>query len=71
MSVALFAIIVFAVRAMQGAMPWLYVLYGVFAELLLVWALRPNIRKLLAGQERVVKYSLHGWIKKRRGEQAS
>lgn len=71
MSVALFAIIIFAVRAMQGVTPWIYVLYGVLAELLLVWALRPNIRKLLAGQERVVKYSLYGWIRKRREKQAS
>ena len=66
MAVALFATIIFAIRAVQGSMPWLYVLYGVLAELLLIWALRPNLQKLLAGQERVVKYSLYGWIRKRR-----
>ena len=66
MAVALFAIIIFAIRAAQGLMPWIYVLYGVFAEILLIWALRPNIQKLLAGQERVVKYSLYGKIRERR-----
>lgn len=63
MSVALFAIIVFAIKASQGIIPWDYVWYGVGAELLLIWALRPNLKKLFAGQERVVKYSLHGWLK--------
>ena len=65
MSVALFAIIVFAVRAVNG-FPWIDVLYGVLAEILLLWALRPNIKNLLAGNERVVHISLHGWIKARR-----
>lgn len=66
MTVALFAVIVFAVRAAQGLMSWVYVLYGVAAELLLIWALRPNLKKLFAGQERVVKFSLYGKILERR-----
>ncbi|MCE9646602.1 MAG: glycerol-3-phosphate acyltransferase [Chloroflexi bacterium] len=66
MAVALFAIIVFAVRAAQGLMPWIDVLYGIGAEILLVWALRPNIKKLLEGNERVVKYSLNGWLRAKR-----
>jgi glycerol-3-phosphate acyltransferase PlsY len=65
MSVALFAIIVFAVRAIHGS-PWIDVAYGVLAELLLIWALRPNIKNLLAGTERVVNISLHGRIKAKR-----
>jgi glycerol-3-phosphate acyltransferase PlsY len=65
MSVALIAIIVFAIRAANG-FPWTDVLYGVLAELLLIWALRPNIKSLLAGNERVVQLSLHGWLKARR-----
>jgi len=32
----------------------------------LLWALRPNIKNLLARNERVVGISLHGWIKARR-----
>ncbi len=66
MAVALFAIIVFAIRASQGLMPWIYVWYGVGAEILLVWALRPNLKKLFEGNERIVKYSLNGWLKARR-----
>jgi hypothetical protein len=47
-------------------MPWVDVLYGLFAFMLLVWALRPNIQKLFSGNERLIKYSLHAWIKSRR-----
>lgn len=66
MAVALFAIIIFAVLAAQGVLPWVYVWYGVGAELLLIWALRPNLKKLFEGNERVVKYSLNGWLRTRR-----
>lgn len=69
MSVALSAIIVFSVRAWLGLAPWVHVLYGVLAELLLLWALRPNLQKLFAGKERIVKQSLHGWIKSKRDTQ--
>ncbi len=66
MAVALFAIIIFAVLAVQGILPWTYVWYGVGAEILLMLALQPNIKKLLEGNERIVKYSLNGWLKARR-----
>ena len=66
MAVALFAIIVFAVRAFLFDGQWIDVWYGVGAEILLVWALRPNLKKLMAGNERIVKYSLSGWLKARR-----
>jgi glycerol-3-phosphate acyltransferase PlsY len=66
MAVALFAIIVFAIRASQGFMPWIDVWYAVGAEILLILALRPNIKKLLDGNERVVKYSLNGWLRAKR-----
>lgn len=66
MAVTLFFAILFAIRASQGLMPWIYVWYGVFAEILLIWALRPNLKKLFAGEERVIKYSLNGWLKARK-----
>ena len=69
MSVAFFAIIIFAVRAWLGLMPWVDVLYGVLAALLLIWALRPNLKKLFSGQERIVRQSLHGWIRSKRKTQ--
>jgi glycerol-3-phosphate acyltransferase PlsY len=69
MAVALFTIVLFSIRASQGGMPWITVWYGIAAEILLTWALRPNLRRLFQGQERVVRLSLHGWLRARRGEQ--
>lgn len=65
MSIAGFAAILFLVKAIQthGAFPWEYIVYGLAAEAMLVWSLRPNIQRLIAGTER-----LHGvrvWLKKR------
>lgn len=71
MAVALFAIIVFAIRASMFGGQWIDVWYGVGAEILLIWALRPNLKKLFEGNERVVKYSLHGWLKARREKKAA
>jgi len=34
-----------------------------------MWALRPNIKKLLSGKERVVKFSLNGWLRARKEAQ--
>jgi glycerol-3-phosphate acyltransferase PlsY len=56
MSVALITTIIFAVRYASGKAPLIYVVYGVIALVLLVWALRPNIRALIEGRER-----FHGW----------
>jgi glycerol-3-phosphate acyltransferase PlsY len=69
MSVAFFAVIIFAIRTWLGLTPWIDILYGVLAELLLIWALRPNLKKLFSGQERIVRQSLHGWIKSKRKTQ--
>ncbi|MGE5776574.1 MAG: glycerol-3-phosphate acyltransferase [Chloroflexota bacterium] len=66
MAIGLIVIITFAVRALQGALEPINILYGVIAELLLIWALRPNIKKLLAGQERVINLSLNGWLRARK-----
>ncbi|MBI4732345.1 MAG: glycerol-3-phosphate acyltransferase [Chloroflexi bacterium] len=52
LSVGLMTMIIFAVRAALGLAPWEYVLYGLLAELLMLWALRPNIKRLFAGTER-------------------
>jgi len=66
LSVAFSAIIIFAVRAWLGLGLWTDVLYGVLAEILLIWALRPNLKKLFSGQERIIKQSLNGWIRSKR-----
>ncbi len=54
MSIALIAMLVFAYRAWIGASPWAYAFYGLAAEVFLLWALRPNIRRLSNGTERLV-----------------
>lgn len=54
LSIPLMALVVFAVRAYFGYGPWAYVLYGILAELILLWALRPNIKRLISGTERMV-----------------
>jgi acyl phosphate:glycerol-3-phosphate acyltransferase len=64
MSVALLAIIIFAVKFANGTAHWQYILYGVLAEIALVWALRPNIQRLIAGTERV--HGLRVWLKKKK-----
>ena len=66
MIVGLVVTIVFAVRASQGLQDPTDIWYGVIAEILLLWALRPNIQKLLSGNERVIKYSLNGWLRARK-----
>ncbi|GAB4496306.1 MAG: glycerol-3-phosphate 1-O-acyltransferase PlsY [Anaerolineales bacterium] len=68
MAVALYATLAFAYFASQGIIPWAYVWYGVGAEILLVLALQPNIKRLFEGNERIVKFSLNGWLRKRREE---
>lgn len=66
MAIGVVVIIIFAIRAALELQPSIDILYGVVAEILLIWALRPNIQKLLAGNERVIKYSLNGWLKARK-----
>jgi glycerol-3-phosphate acyltransferase PlsY len=56
LSFAFTAIAIFTIRAVKGLSPWIYVVYGVVALILLVWALRPNIQRLKEGTER-----LHGF----------
>lgn len=66
MTIGIVVTIVFAIRVALGFQQPTDIWYGIIAELLLLWALRPNIRKLFAGQERVVKFSLNGWLRARR-----
>ena len=71
MAIALIVIITFAIRASLGLQDPVDIWYGVIAELLLMWALRPNIKKLFAGNERVVKFSLNGWLRARKEARAA
>jgi hypothetical protein len=46
--------LVFAVRAILGHGPWAYVAHGLMTSAVTLWALRPNIKRLLDGSERRV-----------------
>lgn len=54
MSVGVITAIIFAIRAQVLGEPWQYVAYGLLVEVLLLWALRPNIKRLIEGKERLV-----------------
>ncbi|NIS80269.1 MAG: acyl-phosphate glycerol 3-phosphate acyltransferase [Anaerolineales bacterium] len=56
MSIGIATTLIFLIRALTGQGPWAYVVFGVIAEGLLIFALRPNIQRLLKGEERLV-----GW----------
>jgi acyl phosphate:glycerol-3-phosphate acyltransferase len=62
-SLAFFATVVFAIQVLQGELPWQYILYGLVAEIMLVWALRPNLERLRQGNERL--HGLRVWLKRR------
>lgn len=67
MSMGLLELGIFVVRAIWYRSPWEYIIFGFFAMLILFWSLRPNIRRLLRGEERLV-----GWrakLKEKREEQ--
>lgn len=70
-SIGLIVIIVFALNISKGIQPQIDIWYGIIAEGLLLWALRPNLKKLFTGRERVVKYSLNGWLKARKEARAA
>ncbi|MCZ2127745.1 MAG: glycerol-3-phosphate acyltransferase [Anaerolineales bacterium] len=71
MGVAFYAIIALAYFAYRGIVPWTYLWFGVGAEILLIIALLPNIKRLFQGNERVVGVSLNGWLRKRKQEKAA
>lgn len=63
MSMSLLAALLMALLAWMDKVPWVYVLYGILSEVIILWALRPNICRLMNGTERVV--GLRAWLRKR------
>jgi acyl phosphate:glycerol-3-phosphate acyltransferase len=63
MAIPILATLVFGYRAIIGVSPWAYVFYGIAAELIVLWALRPNIKRLVEGRERRVDFL--GYLKKK------
>jgi glycerol-3-phosphate acyltransferase PlsY len=63
-SVGFFSILIFSVTAFLGITPPVYILYGVFSFLIVMFALRPNLRRLRNGTERTV--GLRRYLEKKR-----
>lgn len=55
-SLPLIGSLIFLLRYLLYGEPWEYIFFGLLAEGLIVWALRPNIKRLLHGTERVVGF---------------
>jgi len=53
-SIALFSLSLFLIRAIEGLGPYEYILYGIATLALVLIALRPNLKRLIAGTERAV-----------------
>ena len=65
-AIGLIITVTFAIRAYLGYQPPIDILYGLIALFLLMWSLRPNIKKLMEGKERVVSISLNGRLRARK-----
>ena len=55
-TVALLIPITFALRAWLGDGPWAYLIHGLGTAALTLWALRPNIQRLIKGNERRITF---------------
>ena len=66
LSIAVGSIVLFAYLAVSGVMPWAYVFYGIGSLALLLWALRPNVVRLMNGTERLVGVRAH--LKKKKAQ---
>lgn len=68
-SIALFSLILFFIRAINGQGPWQFVAYGGIALIIVLYALRPNLKRLREGTERVV--GLRAYLQKKKENQLS
>lgn len=66
-SIALSALVIFTIRFFQLKSPFEYIGYGIFALIMVIWALRPNLVRLMNGTERPV--GLRAYLIKRRQKQ--
>ena len=65
-SINVFAILIYSVMEIakiEPHSPW-YIVYAVFTLMLVMYTLRPNLRRLARGEERVMKFSLHARLKR-------
>lgn len=55
-SLPLIGSLLLLLRYLNADQPWEYIFSGLLSEILIVWALRPNIKRLLNGTERLVGF---------------
>ncbi len=58
-AVAILLPVLYTLRAGLGDGPWAHLIHGLGTAGLVIWSLRPNIKRLLNGTERRVKLELH------------
>ena len=56
MSLPLIGSFILLIRFLYADQPWEYIFSGLLSEILIIWALRPNIKRLLDGTERLVGF---------------
>ena len=65
-SIAVASLVIFTIRAIQGASPWEYILFGGISLVEVLYALRPNLIRLREGTERMV--GLRAYLHNRKQE---
>jgi acyl phosphate:glycerol-3-phosphate acyltransferase len=65
-SIAFFSLILFGYQAAAGLGPWEFVFYGASTLVIVLYALRPNLKRLQEGTERAV--GLRAYFKKKLGQ---
>lgn len=68
-SIALFSLTIFLIRAINGQGPWEFVAYGAIALVIVLYALKPNLKRLREGTERAV--GLRAYFQKKKESQGS
>lgn len=71
MSLPLIGSLIFLVRFLVQGEPWQFIFSGLLSELLILWALRPNIKRLLAGTERLVGFRAKRQAKRAKNKKGS
>lgn len=68
-SIAFFSLILFGYQAAAGLGPWEFVIYGASTLIIVLYALRPNLKRLAEGTERAV--GLRAYFEKKMGQPRS
>lgn len=68
-SIAFFSLILFGYQAAAGLGPWQFVIYGAITLIIVLYALRPNLKRLAEGTERAV--GLRAYFEKKLGTRRS